>query len=939
MGDRGGGLRGRDGELDVLDGLLGAAAGDPFVAVLEGEAGIGKSALLDEVSDRARRAGLEVVAAAAHELEQDRPFGPLADALELRREAKEAEKAELAQLIFGGAGTGPAGDAGAARFAIIEGIVDLLQRMGDRGPVLLAVEDLHFADACTLVTLGRIARSRAHLGVSIVCTTRPSGGVREREALLRTLVADGATELAIPQLDAATVAALVEDVLGAKPGPNLLARVEGAAGNPLYVLELVRALLQEGLVQAADEMAEVDSTGLPPSARLTILRRIGFLPPATLDVLRTAAVLGSAFAVDELAAATALPTSALVDLLRPAIEANLLVADGTMLRFRHDLIQEAAYTDLPEEVRASLHLEVARAFAAAGLPTSRVAAHYERSSSGPSAEASDALWAAGDEAHAADAPTALGLWEAAIDRTPDDHPDRLDRRVRHLFQMSRAQGVPDEALALALLDEPLTEGQRCAVEATLVTNYAEGLRPAEAEAIALARRRPQMMQAYMAGVIGGSRIASGDLAGAEDIVHQVLELGDPTGTMAEEFTRLTAVNTPRDELMEEVQVGSIRLIVLFIQGCTADALDVARRQADVFDEADNGPEPGHASILFTLADAGLHDEADALLRRITVGSQPTYPELDAAVGFGRWLVGDRETARTYLELALVKADETGIVWARLATASLLALVDLQEGDLAAAARHLAIADELQLGFGMTLASWARAQLAEAEGRAREALELLTGAWELDEALGMVAWQRYYGPDLARLALDAGDRTRCARVAKQLEALADLGRTVAARAVAWRARGLLEGDASLLVQAAEAYAAAGRPYDEARALEEAATFGQPDRHVGVAHLERALAAYEQLGAERDRTRAVRWLRDLGVQRRGRRTTRPTSGWESLTEAEARVVELIAERLTYREIGARLFISRRTVETHAANVFTKLGVRSKAELATAYAHRTT
>jgi DNA-binding CsgD family transcriptional regulator len=150
------------------------------------------------------------------------------------------------------------------------------------------------------------------------------------------------------------------------------------------------------------------------------------------------------------------------------------------------------------------------------------------------------------------------------------------------------------------------------------------------------------------------------------------------------------------------------------------------------------------------------------------------------------------------------------------------------------------------------------------------------------------------------------------------------------------RGLVEDDADLLVRSAESLRRSARPYPRAQACEEAGV-GLAARGTtadATALLLEAVEIYESLGALRDVARAEASLRTLGV-RRGRRgpRRRPRIGWESLTETERRVVELVVDGHTYREIGQRLFISRRTVETHVAHVFAKLEVSSRRDLAEA------
>ena len=135
--------------------------------------------------------------------------------------------------------------------------------------------------------------------------------------------------------------------MAAAPGRELLAGISGAAGNPLFVTEMVGALAEEGLIETSDGQAEVAQVILPPTMRLTILRRLSFLPDDTLHALRAASILGSSFTINDLSVTMAASALELFQVLADAITGRVLEDDGDRLRFRHDLIRDALYQDLP----------------------------------------------------------------------------------------------------------------------------------------------------------------------------------------------------------------------------------------------------------------------------------------------------------------------------------------------------------------------------------------------------------------------------------------------------------------------------------------------------------------------------------------------------------------------------------------------------------------
>lgn len=152
------------------------------------------------------------------------------------------------------------------------------------------------------------------------------------------------------------------------------------------------------------------------------------------------------------------------------------------------------------------------------------------------------------------------------------------------------------------------------------------------------------------------------------------------------------------------------------------------------------------------------------------------------------------------------------------------------------------------------------------------------------------------------------------------------------------RALTGGSGADLVEAAESFRRVGRPVEAARADEDAAAaLVRSDAMQAQQLFDSATTVYEALGSQRDLTRLARRLREAGLSRKATPSPRPLTGWGSLTESELRIAELVSHGLTYRAIGERLFVSRRTVETHVAHVFVKLAVRSKAELASAFVIR--
>ena len=354
----------------------------PAIVLVEGEAGIGKTRLLAKALEDARGRGMHVAAGRAEELERTRPFGVLAGALGCARSSPDPRRAAIAGLLAAPA----AGDQGpitvtsypGLRFRVVDAFTDLVEELALAGPVMLGLDDLQWADPSSLLTVGALARRLTGLPVGVIGCLRPSPRAAELNRLASALDAAGARHLTLHPLTREAVTGLVAQAVAAEPGPRLLAEVAGAAGNPLFITELLGALAQEEAITTVGGRAEVAETVLPPTLRLTILRRLSFLSEPTLQALRSASILGSGFSPTDLATVTGRPAVDLSVVLGEAMRARVLEDGGDRLRFRHELIRDAIYGDLAGSVRRALHREAGQRLAQAGAPALQVAEQFRR---------------------------------------------------------------------------------------------------------------------------------------------------------------------------------------------------------------------------------------------------------------------------------------------------------------------------------------------------------------------------------------------------------------------------------------------------------------------------------------------------------------------------------------------------------------------------------
>lgn len=304
----------------------------------------------------------------------------------------------------------------------------------------------------------------------------------------------------------------------------------------------------------------------------------------------------------------------------------------------------------------------------------------------------------------------------------------------------------------------------------------------------------------------------------------------------------------------------------------------------------------------------------------------------------RFTVGEWDEAVSEVEASVELAREGGETYNLIVSRGVLALIFFHRNDLARAEQTAEVAVRQLAATGARYrAQWAmcaQALVLKAQGKIAEAYATLSESWDLCADLGLALEYRVLGPELVRRALAVGDRERAGAVSAAVAQLAAGNNLPSLTGAALRCQGLVDGDPEILSAAVDAYACSARLLERAQACEDAGAAFARQRRVDRARplLRDALEAYERLDAARDVARTEAGLRAAGIRpgRRGQRS-RPRDGWPSLTPTEQTVAQLVAEGLSNPQIGARLFVSRRTVQTHLWHVFAKLDVSSRAQLA--------
>jgi DNA-binding CsgD family transcriptional regulator len=941
---RAAGLVGRGEEVELLERAvdeLFRSRGSQLI--LTGEAGIGKSRLATWVVDAVRDAGGTVFVGGAHPFERARPFGALVDALDLRRGASDPHRRAIAEVLASGAAHAPEGPVPDVRFRVVDDLVDLLERHTAEGAVVLVVEDVHWADPSTLMALRSIAARLAAEPLLLCITARPMPWAPQLARLVEDLRQGDASLIELGPLTPEEAEEVALGELGHEPGPLLRTALKKAGGNPLWIVEVTRAL-GTGLDESVAPAVEPDIVELPISLRQLVVRRLADLPPETIAMLQLAAIVGDSATIRDLArVAGRSPSDVVVD-LDEAFRAGLLDEHGERVTFRHQLVHDAIYQELPRAARQSMHRDAAAALAGSDGDLLAAADHLVLGASRGDLEAVGWLRTAARKVVSSDPSVATQLLERAEALLPPRHED-ADVVALEIVDSLMRTGDAGRAIdrAEAVLDRRHRADVDRPMRLALVSALSLANRPARLikAAEATLRAVPNLGVADRALVHGQGSFGysfAGDLRNGEAEARRGLELAEEGG----------------DDPMRVWNRVAL-WAAISRQGRFGEGLSVVEEAVQIARESTR-PESrlrhpnfflGMAlSDVDRLADAGAAFDA-ALREYEELGSTFTLPDTFIFGGIVRFAAGDWASAASGLDEGVrIAADMGQAIGIGLATGT-RALIDLGVGDVDGAARRLQPFEaELRSdrpGFGVELVAYAAAVLSDAGGDHAAALDVLSRSWSIDAARGNRYAHRLTDPALVRLAVAAGRTDLAREVAACAEADARLAlEVISVQAAAARARGLASGDPDTMLTAVGLLHDSPRLLDQAGASEDAASVlaaaGRTDEAIAL--LREALDQYEMIGATAWAARVEAALRRLGVRRgaRGERR-RPATGWASLTPTELAVSSLVADGLTNKEVASRLYLSPHTVNTHLRHVFAKLGVVNRAGLAAESARHST
>jgi DNA-binding CsgD family transcriptional regulator len=922
------GVIGRDEELAVVGAMLEGVAGGFRALLLRGEAGMGKTTLWRAGIELADERAFRMLVASPAAAETEMSFAALGDLLggvvdEVLSRLPEPQRHALEVALLVADATG----AGSDQRAVAVAFTSALRALAETGPVLVAVDDVQWLDAASGSVLGYAARRLRDERVGLLLTERTAAATGLPLELDRARSRERIASLRVGALSLGATRGMLRQQLGLVVARPTLMRIhETAGGNPFYSLELARALEREGLDPGPGQPLR-----LPESLGELVRRRIAALPPDTREVLLAAAAVSEPRISLLEAAIGADPRAPLA----AAVESEVVAVERGRLRFAHPLLAAATYELAGEAERRALH----RRLAGVVGELEAQARHLALGAEGPDAEVALTLDRAARHALTRGAsPVAAELSEQARQLTPPERAADVHRRViaaasaRFLAgETGRARTLLEEALpsipagglrtkALVLLGQVHRYGGS-------QPRAAELLRQALAEPIADERLHADAAQG-LASTLLFMREELGVARHHAAVAAELAARGDSPALLAEVLAT--------KQLIEGV-LGH------------AEAQRTQQAAAELGEEIRPDRVVSSASFIrgyfFILTDGV--DEGTALMRGCreearTRGDESSLPLILASLALleylgGRWREATR-VADEGLEVALETGQRPWYALSLSARALVNASLGLEEAARADALDALALAGERAIAVARIHAVWALGLLELSLDQPEEAALVLRPERErlLAAGVGEPGSVRFVPDEIEALL----GLSRLADAERLLGWLEDRGRALDrawALAAAWRSRGLMlaaRGQGSAAVEAFDRALAehdrVSMPFDRARtvlALGSAQRRGKRKREARET-LTEALRTFDLLDATIWAERTRREIERIS----GRAPSR-----DELTPTERRVVELVAEGRTNREVAAALVVSPRTVEFHLRNVFRKLDLHTRAEIVHRFAAR--
>ena len=955
---------GREHELELVEQLLeGTCAGEARFLFIAGEPGIGKTRLLAELLARAGERGCLALHGSAAEFERELPFGLVVDALDEYLESLDPhafqrlagdDVTELAGVfpalrsLDRGSDEPPAAStrlgrvradptSAAERFRAHRAVCGLLEYLATRQPVVLALDDLHWADGASRELISHLLRRPPRAAVMLAATCRRGQTDRAVMSTIERGMRGVDRGIDLGPLPRAQAHALV----GESRSAEYERLYEASGGNPFYLLELARM---------GEPRASAGGGGVPAAVARAIAGELDSLSSRGRGLAEAAAVAGDPFELDLAAVTADMAERDALESLDELVDHDLVRSTQVprRFRFRHPLIRRAVYESCSPGARIAAHRRSAHALAARGAPATTRAHHIEHSARHGDMAAVAVLREAG-EAAAKRAPVSAARWfEVALGLLPEDA--ERSQRVGLLTSLATAQAATgrfEDSRAALLRSIDLAPGDDTTLRVRLIGACAgvEQLLGHHEEA-----------RARLIAALSGLSDTSSRQA-VELMLH--LAAGDfyrmDYAGKRGWGERALGVARALDEPLTAASLAVLAVATAFT-GSVAEAEAYRSQAAALVDALPDDELADRLDALTSLsaADLYLHRYADAAshakrglaLARGT-GQGEVAPFLIPVLVTVLHTTGRVSEAADLLDDAIEAARLPGnpeaLGWNLLSRAYVAVAAGDLELALGTAQESVDVTRELDDRLVSTYAKWALGSALLENGEAGRAIEVLVTAAESKDLPRIPEpWRAHYFELLTRAWLTLGRPPEALQTATKAATIAERVALPAATAMADRAAAAValgSGDPVTAADRALAAAAAaeesGARVDAARARTLAgralAAAGEHDR--AIAELETAARELGICAARRYRDQAEHELRKLG--RRFARRTRPRepdgAGLDTLTDRELEVARLVVDRRTNPEIASALFLSEKTIETHMRNIFRKLDVSSRADVA--------
>lgn len=952
-------LVGRADEMAVLQRVLDECSeGRAKMVGLAGGSGIGKTRVLCELSAIAGLRGFLVLEGSASEMERELPLSVFVDALDEYLGGLEPDRLcaldddirtelafafpSLTPLAIGAPVTGLH-----ERYRSHRAMRGLLECLAAARPLVLILDDFHWADSASIELLGALLRRPPAAAVVMAFAYRP----RQLPELLSTQLAraDRDGDLIQIELDALTVEEAREFLGAAAEGLDVSALHQESGGNPFYLEQMARCF-DRTRVSPATPAAKLAETGLPSAVVTSLTEELGGLSELGRLVLEGAAVTGDPFEPELAAAAAGISEPAAMEGIDELHRLDLVRTTEVprRFRFRHPLVRRAVYESTAAAWRLRAHGRCAEALASWGAPPAARAHHVEFSARPGDLDAIAVLKDAG-EAVARLAPLSASRWFGAALRLL---PVAASGDLRLELLMARANSLAaigrlDESRAdlLECIDLANRAGGEWLVRAITACADVEHL-------LGLHEEGHRRLTAALAKIDQPDSVEALDLM--IELAVDSFHVGDFLG-MRDWAARAVAGATS----VSEPSLLSAALSIRAWAGAMAGDGDRAQAHCTeatlLIDRLSDEELIPRLNSLADLATADLYldrfPEATRHARRAleigrATGRDQLFPRVISVLGGSLWVRGQLLEAGQVLDEAVESARLAGNAPSLALHLFNRSLAALAAGDIeparAAAQESFNLGGE-EPGALSALSAAVLASVLFEIGQAEMSVDLLmtrAGGEELGQIGG--GWRARFLELLTRALLAVGKRDEAERAAASARSCAEAVNLSTAYAMASLASARVALDDGDDVIAAELALAAATSLEEVEALSDAAhareLAGRALAHAGeleraASELGRAAAAFESFGALRFRDRAEHELRRLGhrIHRRSQPGSAAGTGIDTLTERELAVARLVVGRRTNAEIAAELFISKKTVETHLRNIFHKMNVPSRVELA--------